>query len=305
MFDHSLDSKLAQLRKDGHLLLKRSSEQDNEVFPVNVWLAATNDLLKLTLPEESALLDEFKKIRGPETENYTRKQLEEIVTKVTHILEYAQLRLPEFYHSEAYSKFKEAERERLDHEIYNIINKRYFNSWWFRLPIALLALAVIFAITGAIQIQGYALSVQDITDKAIERAKQDINAQTEVIISDLRAHTEAEKNRITGAANNQIESLKQEKAPDADKALSEITAKIDNLDSRLKPLEGNIDNLEDRVVPLERALEAISQDNKRGLLDDASIVLKNSIIVVWASIVISSLVLILSLLALWRAGKQK
>lgn len=300
MFSYSLNERMEQLLKDGNQLLEKSEEQDNPAFAIRIWLAAVSDTLKPRLRDGSTLLDELKKVQQSITdgdENYNRKQLEKIVLNTTCILEYAR-KLPQ--PDETSSELYKAERNRLEREIRYFISEQFLSSWWFRIPVAILALAVVFAVTGAIQIQGYAISVQDITDKAIERARQDIQAQAEGIISGLQAHSEAEKNRITAAANNHIETLKQQETPDVDRALSGITTNIDNLNSRLAPLEGKTSNLENRLLPLEQALDVIDQDTKRGLLEEASFILKTSTIVIWAVIGLSLLGFLFSLFALWK-----
>ena len=129
-------------------------------------LEASNDgdwgnALQTTVDLETRDRDES----SPDRE-YTREELEQTIESAIQIIEYARLSLTEpieetierHMHGieEAIDRQKqelESRRKEIEREINNDIIAGYFKSWMFRIPIAILIIAVVFAVTGTIQIQ--------------------------------------------------------------------------------------------------------------------------------------------------------
>lgn len=292
--------KLDRLAMDGEELLSPDEGAHLKSGSVSVWLAGVSDILKRVLPKDSSLLKSLPKLENdefPMSEDNTKKEMQATVEKTLQIIQYAKLSLTEPIENslERHKQELEAKRKEIEREINNNILDGYFKSWAFRIPIGILVIAIIFAITGAIQIQQYSLNVQDITDRAIERARQDILTQTELINSNLNALTESEQNRIKESVTAHIENLVDERAPEADSMLTEFSG-------RASAIELSIGSLEERSEPLVRAAETINASPPT-LIDAAGLFMTRTGWLIWGILVLSVLALIFSLIAIFRSRK--
>lgn len=336
MFNYREWNKVNRLIKDGNQFLSTGA-LSIENSHLRIWLAAVGDTVLPRLPAESSKLriefEELLKTIQVEKKNKSKNEnlgedkiikqekLKDKVSSVIRILEYTR-GLPEpnktssreLHESKSTSyerlsgyknppEINETEHKGLEHEIRYYISEHYFHSWWFRIPIIILGISVAFAILGVIQINSFKISVQEISDSAVERAKQDINAEVDTIRNDLETYASGEEEKISSDTVRYREELNQQKTQ-ATQALNEMTTKLTDLNPEVTSLEKRQKTLENRIVPLEEAFEVIAQDTKRGLWFDAVAILNNSLVVISVTFIISCVALIGSLVSFWRSRRR-
>ena len=321
MFNYREWNRINRLLKDGNQFLNNRGII-SEISQIRIWLAAVSDTVLARLPAEGSklgaqfeellkFLKDEKKDNNPdekleENKEIKQKEIKDIVRRAMRILEYTR-GLPELDNTSSQKpsenknplNLAEVEQNELEREIRFFISEQYFRSWWFRIPIIILGITVVFAILGVIQINNFKISVQEITDKAVERAKQDINAEVETIRSDLKEYAGGEEKIISSDAATYRKELEQQKAQ-AVQVLTEMTTQLNDLNPKVASLEKRQETLENRIMPLERAFEIINQGTERGLWFDAVAILNNSLIVVGISFLISCFALIVA----WRFRKR-
>jgi hypothetical protein len=312
MFPQHLGEKLEYLREEGERLLQQRKGVGGNLFALGVWFSSVGDTLRHILPKESALLTKFDGISPPEDvydsedKDASEQEIEGIVRATNTIIDYARLELvptPKGKSFEEFMKEREYYIKGIELDVSNRVSQEYFKSWWFRIPIIILGLTIAFAILGVIQINNYRISVQEIADKAVERAKQDINAEVDIIRRDLEEYAGGEKEKISSDVDKYLEELEQQKA-EATQALNEMTTKLTDLNPKVTSLEKRQDTLENRIMPLKQAFEVIEQGTTRGLWFDAVAILNNSLIVVGVTFLVSCIALIFSLVSFWRFRRR-
>ena len=315
--------KLHQLQEMGEEILLQDRKGIRESSALTIWLAGVNDILMLILPKGSFLIEELHKIRKGELESdrrKTKKELEGTIARVIQICAIAKLYLAqtpeevlerqgieEFIENQKKDlelKQKEFERQmkelvskkqEFEREINNNIISGYFKSWWFRVPIAILIVAVIFVVTGTYQIGQYKIDIRDLANNAVEKTKQDILTQTEDIIESINTFSGEEKDRIKKTADSQIEEIVQ---------YNTANTNVIELWGRLDTLEEKVGTLEMKLPPLSKAAETINNSSPT-LLDEAGLLLTNSALITLGILGMSGLSLVLSIINIFRRNRER
>ncbi|WP_420630772.1 hypothetical protein [Candidatus Leptofilum sp.] len=289
-------SKLEKLKRVGKELLNRYENASTPLEPSEHWFAGVSDVLKQILPSDSSLLSELNKIQE-NASSFGVETVQKTIRSVLKIVEYAEMSLSEPIEATIEHQVRqlESKRKEIEREINNNIMSQFFSSWQFRIPTIILSLAIIFAITGGIQIGQQALNVKDITENALETARQDILSQTEVINSSVNALAETEKNRIIDSVTVHIENLKDEKVPEADSIISDLSNRLDSM-------AVSVDELETRSEPILAAAQAINNSSPN-LIDQAGLLLTMR---GWAALTVMAICLIsivIAVIALRRTAR--
>ncbi len=278
MKSHYMESgPLRQIYEEGLRLIERP---EKSIPALRAWFAAGKDLLARTLPEHSALLEEFQSAReafSKAAEEQDLESLQELIEKGNQVIYFAGT--PDFRPRRLSSSFDDLyirDHERLVHSILTDI---YLKSWWVKLPSALLIAALALAITGVIKIQDLKIDIYEQTDKALAKTKQRIQAEEasaeddikragsssvkriesarETAENDVRAsisdYGKQEKRRIYQEATKQIDELKKERAP--------------NIEIRLDRLQGAANAYEKKAVQIEQGQRR--QELELGVLENS------------------------------------
>jgi hypothetical protein len=135
MTRYRLGRQLRELDKEGEELAKKAEERV-EHSAVILWLASVSDILKLVLPEKSAIVAEFETNRqkGPANkEAYQKDEVQALVANVSHLLsKVRQVNLTQPRNPESSAS------PELEHEMRLIINEFLFRWPWFYVPIGIL-----------------------------------------------------------------------------------------------------------------------------------------------------------------------
>lgn len=279
------------LRRRGEQLRRQRAD----TAEINIWLAAVDDELKHTLPQESSLFQAFRKIWQPELE-WTEEARADRIQQVIRLLELASVSPPIPPSPPPPPSPNEAEIP--EHQIQWYVNEKYFGSWLFRIPILVLIAAASFAILGTIQIQGVQFDLRQLAKDSVEAIKLDLNEQQTEIEAELTAHGDLELARISQATDAHIATLQAEMAPDIEESLSGLTETADLLGTKVPVLESRLDSLESTVRPLENSLDVINSTSARS--DLATVALFSNAVFRYSFFVPVILALISLLIVVWR-----
>jgi hypothetical protein len=348
------------LLRDAASLLK---SETGSSWDARIWFAAVEDFLKSTLPATSAVYREFEalnaSVRGkgeaPPTDQPSKgtpqsgeiaspeaRDLRKTIEATTRLLKSVSLSTTRSMQSDLGSdgEADKAQRENLEHDIRSVINDTFAHSWAFRVPIVVMSAAVIFAVFGIFQIQNYRVDIRDLRDKAIDKAKQQIDSQAVDLRKNLQRDYDSTSKAITSTANiaalsqqyrsasseitkaansealqrqsgsasddirrtvaSHIEKLKSEKSAALETNLSNLAGRIHDLETRFKPLDAQVSTFERRLVPVASAYEEIKSNKDRRLLEVASVVLNGGVVFVWTILTISVIALLLAFATWWN-----
>lgn len=316
MDKHVIAARLDRLISDGDYFGGTPATTDAQDDRVAIWFARALDTVTLFLPENSAVVRMLSDARDQS------KNLRRISPEAVQIVRIAS----------EYNRDRRGDDllDDLRQDVHAVITDIYRKSWWFYVPIALLAAAAIFAISGVIQLRDTKVDVRAEAAAALQRAKDSIDqqqrsAEAAIALSGTRAKAAAEdakqeverrlerelqtyvadqRQRIATATDQQIELLKRERAPNIDSALGMYQARIDGLQTRVKQVDQRLDRLDSSSDELQRGFQRLDASAKAGTLNRLSVFLNRSRRYVAAELIITSIALLASVILLvtiwWR-----
>lgn len=274
MRGYQLAYQLDRLNVEGKRFADSAEGEGVEATALRTWLADVSDVLKTVLPADSALLDEIKPIRAgliDTAERLPAEQTRSVMRKVLEILDRAR-------EINVLQSSKPESRD-LEREIRSIFIESYVRSPWFYIPIVVLGIAAVFAVTGVVQIQGAAIDfrqtaateIKRVTKETKERAdsaKATIAQSEEEVTRDLSKGVstliETERKRVSTKLDGFVEDLKKEKAPGLERTLSAIAETANAVKTKGNEATKTIETLTASTVPkLIRDLESYAQTEEK------------------------------------------
>jgi vacuolar-type H+-ATPase subunit H len=285
-----VDRSLEQLQSEAKLLLRegdRDGTRDSGFSDsVAAWYAAVSDVLTLSLPESSRLLESLKQSwdrytgKGSDNEAGTRRLIvdgHETTDSQGNPSKLVERCLPIISQARRYilSRPLTADEEKdIRREIRAAITETYlsFKSWWFYIPSVILVIAAVFVVTGAINIKNYRLDIGELEKSAKERiddqvnralgdGKRRLNSQVDAALDDAQTRINEQKKAL--AKNDaQIKALSDQVGKAIEDAknttTSELNARLGTFISQRETDIGSvtrnkIKQIEDSVIPDGRA----------------------------------------------------
>jgi len=317
MDKHLLARHLEGLYSDGQALAKSSST--DAAAQVSLWFARTAEALRFFLPSDSELLAAFKRLSDATADAKPTSILEQALTLLRVATDLNRLRRGD----DAIADLRQ--------DVSTIISQIYVKSWWFRIPVAILLVAVIFAVFGVVQLKDYQVDIAAIADKAVEEAHDRIDEQEKTVQASiaaigksaeaavdeakrdvarrldqqLQASLKEAQDRIATTAQSHVNTLIRDKAPGLETQLLATRAIVDTISIRLTPIQDQVSRLKAGTAELTRGLQRLDSAAATGAFTNLSVFLGRSRTVVAIELAVTTLALVASVAMLAVLGVKR
>lgn len=348
---------LEELYEQGKKLIE--NWHDKRKFGIHLWIAAITDLTD-KLPADFSLTKEFatliEKSKPVDGEEYTETHVKDINEILGHAVQYFSIYRDASVNNKRdddkdqvldYEKVRdryepkyEEIKQRLSQEFTDLmwvkIMQNYAKSPIFAVPFIILGAAVIFAVFGILKIQDYQVDLQQLTDRAIERSKQEITEQVGDIQREISEHGTNQKNAITAqsaviaddikitgekqkifiatqsaimkeqietAVPQSVDNLVKSKNPEIDKMIGRYESDVQKIQEDLDKANEQADFIATRLPTIQAAMKIVNPDQSS--FQEAMKLLGVTSWILGSAVAFCLLSMVISIAAFVRAGRQK
>lgn len=259
------------------LLASKPSETEESVdtaIKEELWLKTVNKVLRKpdfeTLPMGIFGLNRDEPFTTPEDVKAQRKQIAThlfLLEHMPYLLEPTDQDVRAGVRTQVSEATEDDYRVKaIERDIQSRIAEWYMNSLWFKGQAAILVFMLALAVAGTFQILGFRIDLSETSDRAVERAKQSIQDQTDQITGSLRGLSSRGAVSITQVVDQQVGYIRNQTGPD----LSAISSEIAALDKHVAQVETEFRPLIVALKDNRPELDPTRLDSVLALLDQST-----------------------------------